>query len=174
MRATMLLAAGVLATVLTGCDSNAEPPAPAPSVDPCAVASPSPAVEGEPVPDPCAPEPDQGRANPDEQTFISAVEDGRIECDADDRLAFDVPDCGLYVGKTFVWWSWAAAGKIHPPAGWDYRGEARRAYANVSPKRSLPPASAPAAQPLPSRAPTVRPTVPPRRTVPATTSRPRR
>ncbi len=150
-------------------------PDPAASGDPCAVASasPAPSASADPAasPDPCAPAPDQDDVNPDEEQFVTDVEADTLDCEADDRTKREVPDCGFYVGRTFVWWGWAAAGKSKPPTGWDYRAEARRAYASLRP--AAPPSAPPAvSRPRPAAPPPVAVPAPARTqaTTPATTT----
>jgi hypothetical protein len=58
-----------------------------------------------------------------------------MDCEADDKAAKEIPDCGFYAGpgnKTFYWWSWVKAGKATPPAGWSATDEVR-AYRPASP-----------------------------------------
>lgn len=40
------------------------------------------------------------------------------DCDAGDRRKKEIPDCGRKVNGKYREWSWVAAGKTKPPAGW--------------------------------------------------------
>lgn len=41
-----------------------------------------------------------------------------LECDAEDRVNNEQPDCGFKHGTRFYQWSWVAQGKSESPAGW--------------------------------------------------------
>jgi hypothetical protein len=56
------------------------------------------------------------------------------DCDANDRRKKEIPDCGRKVNGTYREWSWVAAGKTKPPAGWKASKEAAPAVDRPAPK----------------------------------------
>lgn len=56
------------------------------------------------------------------------------DCDADDRRKKEIPDCGRKVNGKYREWSWVAAGKTKPPAGWKASKESTSAGTTPAPK----------------------------------------